>query len=117
MTRATSPRLRAYATLATTALMAALVTGRPELAVLATPFALLVAVALAGAPLALDGGLRFERDRVLEGERLRATLAVSNLGAPARVDVHLPAAARLQTDATPIGFWLATGERRELDST
>ena len=115
MTRATSPRLRAYATLATTALMAALVAGRPELAVLATPFALLVAVALAGAPLALDGGLRFERDRVLEGERLRATLAVSNLGAPARVDVHLPAAARLQTDATPIGFWLATGERRELE--
>jgi uncharacterized protein (DUF58 family) len=115
VTRATSPRLRAYATVAATALMAALVVGRPELAVLATPFALLVAVALAGAPLALDGGLVFERDRVLEGERLRATLAVSNLGAPTRVDVHLPAGARLQTDATPIGFWLATGERREVE--
>ena len=107
MTRATSPRLRAYAALAATALMAALVTGRPELAVLATPFALLVAVALAGAPLALDGELRLERDRALEDERLRATVTVINRGAPARVDVHLPAAARLQTDATPIGLWLA----------
>ena len=48
--------------------MAALVTGHHELAVLATPFALLVAVALAGPPLALDGDLRLERDRVLEGE-------------------------------------------------
>ena len=55
MTRATSPRLRVYAALAATALLAALITGRPELAVLATPFALLVGVALAGAPLALEG--------------------------------------------------------------
>ena len=115
MTRATSPRLRAYAALAATGLMAALATGRPELAVLATPFALLVAVALAGAPLALDGELRLERDRALEGESLRATLAVTNLGAPARVDVHLPVAACLGTDVTPIGFWLARGERRELE--
>ena len=92
MTRATSPRLRVYAALAATALLAALITGRPELAVLATPFALLVGVALAGAPLALDGELRLERDRALEGERLGATVTVINRGAPARVDVRLPAA-------------------------
>ena len=90
MTRATSPRLRVYAALAATALMAALITGEPELAVLATPFALLVAVALAGAPLALDGELRLERDRTLEGERLQATVTVVNRGAPARVEVQLP---------------------------
>ena len=94
--------------------MAALVTGRPQLAVLATPFALLVAIALAGEPLALEGELRLDRDRVLEGDRLRATLAVDNRGGGARVDVHLPAAARLDSDPTPIGFWLARGERREL---
>ena len=107
MIRAASPRLRIYAALAAAALMAALVTGRPEPAVLATPFVLLVAVALAGRPLALDGELRLERDRTLEGEKLRATLAIANRGGGARVDVHLPAAARLDTDATPIGFWLA----------
>jgi uncharacterized protein (DUF58 family) len=114
MTRATSPRLRAYAALTATALMAALVTGRPELAVLATPFALLVAVALAGAPLALHGELQLERDRALEDERLQATLAVTNLGAPARLDVHLPVARSLDTDPTPVGLWLASGERHEL---
>jgi uncharacterized protein (DUF58 family) len=114
MTAAVSPRLGAYAAFAAAALVAALVTGRAELAVLATPFALLVGMALAAEPLALGAELRLERDRALEGEQARATLAVANLGAPARVDVHLPAAARLETDPTPIGFWLARGERREL---
>ncbi len=108
MTRATSPRLRVYAALAATALLAALITGRPELAVLATPFALFVGVALAGAPLALDGELRLERDRALEGERLGATVTVINRGAPARVEV------RPEADASPIGLWLARDERREL---
>jgi uncharacterized protein (DUF58 family) len=114
VTRATSPRLRVYAGLAATALMAALVTGHPQLAVLATPFALLVAVGLAGEPLALEGELRLDRDRALEGDRLRATLAVDNRGVGARVDFHLPAAARLDSDPTPVAFWLARGERREL---
>jgi uncharacterized protein (DUF58 family) len=107
MTWGTSPRLRAYAALAATGLMAALITGRPDLAVLATPFALLVAVALAATPPALDGELRLERDRAIEGERLRATVAIANRGAAARVDVTL--------EATTIGLWLAGGERRELD--
>jgi uncharacterized protein (DUF58 family) len=114
VTRAASPRLRVYAGLAATALMASVVTGRPQLAVLATPFALLVAVALAGEPSALAGELRLERDRALEGDRLRATLAVDNLGGGARVDVRLPVAARLDSDPTPIAFWLPRGERREL---
>jgi uncharacterized protein (DUF58 family) len=108
MTRATSPRLPVYAALTATALMSALVTGHHELAVLATPFALLVAVALAGPPLALEGDLRLERDRVLEGEQARATLTVTNRGAPARVDV------RVVASATPIAVWLGHGERREL---
>jgi uncharacterized protein (DUF58 family) len=114
VTRAASPRLRVYAALAATALMAALVMGSPQLAVLATPFVLLVAVALAAERLALEGELRLDRDRILEGDRLRATLAVDNRGGGARVDVHLPTAARLDSDPTPIAFWLARGERREL---
>ena len=32
---------------------------------------------------------------------------ITNRGGGARVDVHLPAAARLDSDTTPIGFWLA----------
>ena len=87
MSRAASPRLRVYTALAATALMAAIVTGSPQLAILATPFALLVAVALAGEPLALEGELRLDRDRILEGDRLRAMVAVKNRGGGARVDV------------------------------
>ena len=111
---AAAPRLRVYAALATTALMAALISGRPQLAVLAMPFVLFVAVALATAPLALDGDLRLERDRALEGDRLHATLAIVNRGAPARVDIRLPAAARLRSDTAPPGLWLGHAERREL---
>ena len=114
MTRAAPPRLRVYAALAATALTAALVMGSPQLAVLATPFVLLVAIALAGERPALEGELRLDRDRILEGDRLRATLTVDNRGGGARVDVHLPASARLDSDPTPVGFWLARGERREL---
>ena len=98
------------------ALVAALAAGRPELAALATPFVLLVAVGLAGsAPLALEGALGLERERALEGERLRATLTVWGAGAPARVEVHLPTSARLHTDATPIALWLDRGEQREIE--
>ena len=56
MTISASPRLQTYAALAAVALVAALAAGSPELAVLATPFLLLVAVGLAGAAPALDGG-------------------------------------------------------------
>jgi uncharacterized protein (DUF58 family) len=114
VTRAASPRLRLYAGLTATALIAAVVTGRPELAVLVTPFALLVAVALASEPLALAGELRLERDRTLEGGRVHARLAVENRGRGARVAVHLPVAARLETDPAPIVFWLPRGLQREV---
>jgi uncharacterized protein (DUF58 family) len=114
VTRAASPRLRVYIALAAAALIATLTTGRPEPAVLATPFVLLVAVALAARPLALDGQLRLERDRTLEGQTLRATLAITNRGGGAHVNVYLPAAARLDSDTTPIAFWLAGRERREV---
>ena len=108
MGRTASPRLRGYAALMAAALMAALITGRPELAVLATPFLLLVAVALAAAPLAVHGELRLERDRALEGEQLTATLAVVNHGAGARV--RRPSAGR-----RPAG--LRPGDDRDLART
>ena len=56
----------------------------------------LVAVGLAGAPVALDGGLRLERERVLEGEPVGATATVINTGAAARVELYLPTTPRLR---------------------
>jgi uncharacterized protein (DUF58 family) len=108
-----SPRLGAYAALVVLALVAALAAGRPELAVLAVPFALLVAVALAGAgPPTVGGSLRLERDRTLEGETVRATAAVRNSGSGARVEVHLPAPARVESAPASIAMWLPAAGRR-----
>jgi uncharacterized protein (DUF58 family) len=109
-----SPRLRVYLSLSMAALIAAVLLGRPELAVLATPFLVFVVVALAAGAPASEAELRLERDGVLEGETVRATVTVRNRGASARVDVRLPAVERLDIDPTPRSFWLACGERREI---
>jgi uncharacterized protein (DUF58 family) len=115
MTLTASPRLQTYTALAAIALVAALAAGRPELAALATPFVLLVAVALVGsAPLTLEATLRLERERALEGERVRATATVFGGGASARVELYLPTTERLHTDPSPIAFWLPRGQRGEI---
>jgi uncharacterized protein (DUF58 family) len=107
-----SPRLRVYTALAATALIGALAFGRPDLAVLATPFVVLLGAAFTGAPLALDGRLELERERVLEGESVRATLTVHNRGAPARVEVGPPQTERLPTRANSVVSWVPAGEHR-----
>jgi uncharacterized protein (DUF58 family) len=107
-----SPRLRVYTALAATALVGALAFGRPDLAVLATPFVVLLGAAFTGAPLALDGRLELERERVLEGESVRATLTVHNRGAPARVAVGPPESERLPARARSIECWVPAGEHR-----
>jgi uncharacterized protein (DUF58 family) len=112
MTLSLSPRVRAYTALAAIALIGALAFGRPDLAVLATPFVVLLGVAFMGAPLALDGRLELERERVLEGESVRATITVRNRGAPARVEIRPPETERLRTNASPIECWLSAGEQR-----
>jgi uncharacterized protein (DUF58 family) len=115
MTLSASPRLQTYTALAAIALVAALAAGHPELAALATPFLLLVAAGLAGAPPpALEGVLRLERERALEGERVGATVTVPAGRASARVELHLLTTARLHTDPFPVAFWLPRGERREV---
>jgi uncharacterized protein (DUF58 family) len=114
VTLTASPRLQTYAALAAVALVAALAAGEPELAALAAPFLLLVAVGLAGAPLAVEGRLSLERGRVLEGDRVGATLTVEALGAPARVDVHLPTTARLHGDPVPLAVWLPSRRQRKI---
>ena len=75
MTRAATPKLGAYAALAGTGLVAALVLGRPELAALAAPFAILL---VAGLSLAreprVQGVLKLDHERQVEGERVTAHL-------------------------------------------
>jgi uncharacterized protein (DUF58 family) len=91
MTRRDSPRLVVYAGLAAIALIAGLAAGRVELVALAAPFALAAAVgaALAREP-ALGGALILDRERALEGEDVRLTVAVSGGEGTSRIDVLLP---------------------------
>ena len=75
MTRAATPKLGAYAALAGTGLLAALVLGRPELAALAAPFAVVLAagLSLAREP-RVKAMLELDRERQVEGEEVTAYL-------------------------------------------
>jgi uncharacterized protein (DUF58 family) len=79
MPAAATPRLLGYAALAGAGLLAALVAGRPELVVLATPFALVAGLGLA---LARRPEVRLEveqpRERAVQGETLELLLRVES---------------------------------------
>jgi uncharacterized protein (DUF58 family) len=116
MSVSAAPRLVTYTALSLIALVGALAAGRPELTALAIPFALLVAVALTGpGPPSLEGSLRLERDRALAGHTVGATASVRGSGACARVDVHLPAAGRVDATPASIALGLPRGEWRAVD--
>ena len=90
MTRTASPKLGAYAGLSALGLLAALVLGRPELAVLATPFALLLFVGLASArDPDLDVAFELERDRAIEGDELELAIEVRAHTHVERIELHL----------------------------
>ena len=78
MKRTASPKLGAYAGLAALGLLAALTLGRPELAVLAAPFALILFAGLAAArEPELLVWLELDKERAVEGDivRSRSTFA------------------------------------------
>ncbi len=90
MTRRGSPRIEGYAALAAIGLVAALAVRRPELAVLAAPFALLLAI---GTRVARDPKVSVElgvaAERVLEGEEIEGLLTLQAESAVDRLDVLL----------------------------
>jgi uncharacterized protein (DUF58 family) len=81
VTRPLAPRLRGLIALAACGVVAGLASGRPELVVLATPFIVFVAVALAlSDEPRLRGTIAVDRSRVLEGDCLQASVTVRNEG-------------------------------------
>ena len=81
MSGSLSPRVAGLLALAGAAVIAGLATGRPELAVLATPLLVFVGVGLVMAnepDLAVE--LSLERDRMLEGGETRVTVTLRNKG-------------------------------------
>ena len=117
MRRSAAPKLGGYAGLAALALLAALATRRPELVVVAAPFALAAAVGLLLVrPPRIDAEVKLGAERLLEGDELdvRVTL-VADVGAE-RVEVllQLPRELALLDGVNPVELRLADGERREL---
>jgi uncharacterized protein (DUF58 family) len=117
-TRAATPRLGAYAGLAALGLLAALVAGRPEIVVLAAPFALLVVGGLvAGRQPEVAARIELSRDRMLEGEEVELELKLDSEYSVAELEVYVdvpsglvvaegqnPAAIRLDRDQRSIDF-------------
>ncbi|HSC72591.1 MAG TPA: DUF58 domain-containing protein [Gaiellaceae bacterium] len=110
-------KLPAYAGLAALGLLAALAVRRPELAVVAAPFALYAGIGLmlARRP-RIDAEVELVAVRVLEGDELEVRLTlVAELGAE-RIEVllQLPRELAVIDGVNPVQLRLADGERREL---
>jgi uncharacterized protein (DUF58 family) len=117
VTRTATPKLGAYAALAGVGLLAALVLGRAELAVLAAPFALVLFFGLAlSRPPDVRVSLEIDRERQVEGEEMNASLEVRTYLPVPRVELLLALPDGLETDApNPVLLALDLDERRELE--
>jgi uncharacterized protein (DUF58 family) len=112
-----TPKLGAYVGLAALALLAALATRRPELVVVAAPFALAAALGLllARRP-QIDAEVQLDSERTLEGDEIEVRVALTADVGAERVEVLLQLPRRLVVvdGHNPIELRLSDGERREL---
>jgi uncharacterized protein (DUF58 family) len=117
VTRTGSPRVVGYASLAAIGLVGALALRRPELAVAAAPFALLLTIGLRSAR---DPGVTVElsvdADRTIEGTAVEAVLDVSSDRPVDRLEliVELPPGMEIADGATANAVRLRRDEPRDL---
>jgi uncharacterized protein (DUF58 family) len=117
VTRAATSKLGAYAALAGAGLLAALVLGRPELAALAAPFAVLLAagLSLAHAP-QVTGVLELDAERQVEGEAVTAFLELRAHTTAERLELLLDLPDGLRAEGpNPQLVHLHAGERHEVE--
>ncbi len=107
-----SPKLALYAAFAAASFIAALALGRPELAGLGAPFALVLAVGLSLPPPQVEASVHLSRERVLEGDEIEAEIYLSSSES---CEVHvahvLPAGIELAEDE-PSSYLLALTRAR-----
>lgn len=118
MRRTASPRLLGFAAIAALGLVASLAVRRPELAAVAAPFAVLLALGTAGArEPRVRAELGLTADRVVEGEPFATTLAVSTDEPVNRLELVLVLPDGVDAvDGSPArALRLARGEERMLD--
>jgi uncharacterized protein (DUF58 family) len=116
MTRLALPKLRVYAALAGALLVAAVALGRPELAAIAAPFAVFLAVGLAR-PRQTSVTVEAELDtpRVVEGDEIRLGLRVKADTPVERLEVSAVIPHGLgPVEGEPPAFSLRAGEERAL---
>ena len=120
MTRRPSAKIAAYVGVAALALLAGLALGRPELAAVAAPLAVLVVAGLAGAR---DPELRAEvavdRERALVGDEVAVRLTVAAATPVDRLELLLVVPPGMEGPQGPARIWatairLAAGERRTI---
>jgi uncharacterized protein (DUF58 family) len=116
VTRSADARLGAYAALAAAGLVAALALRRSELAAVAAPFALLVALGIQAPVPRLRAWLEVDRERALEGDYVDAVVTVRTTNAVDRLEVGLavPEGLELAEGRNPVAIRLAHDEEREL---
>jgi uncharacterized protein (DUF58 family) len=120
MTRSATPKVGAYTALAGLGLIAALVVGRPELAALAAPFALVLVagLSLASEPRLEGAAFELDRERALEEETVDATLILRTERPIGRLELLLDLPEGLEAKAgNPRIIRLDWGQRRELELT
>ncbi|HEX6490443.1 MAG TPA: DUF58 domain-containing protein [Gaiellaceae bacterium] len=118
MKRTVTPKLAAYAVLTALGLLAALVAGRPELALIAAPFGVVLAAGLAGArEPELRLALELERERVLEGDEVTLEVDLHARRGASRLEVlvELPPEFELRSGPGRVALHLSTGEERQLE--
>lgn len=111
-----TPKLVAYLALTGAGLLAAVAFQSPALAVMAVPFALVLAVGLAGRrPVVAQVGVEVGAERVVEGDELTVTVDVHLDGPADRVEVLLvaPPGFAVPADENPV----AVGARRSRHRT
>jgi uncharacterized protein (DUF58 family) len=118
--RSATPKLGAYTALAGLGLLAALVVGRPELAALAAPFALVLVAGLSlrSEPKLEGAAFELDRERVLEDDTVESTLILRNERPIGRLEVLLDLPEGLAADeGNPRIVALDWHQRRELEVT
>jgi uncharacterized protein (DUF58 family) len=110
-------KLPAYAGLAALGLLAALAARRPELAIVAAPFALYAGLGLLLARRSeIDAEVELRAERALEGDELEVRLTLAADVGAERVEVllELPRELVIIDGVNPVQLRLGDGERREL---
>ena len=117
MTRTGSPRIVGYAALVAVGLIGALALRRPELAVVAAPFALILAIGLRTArEPGVSVELALSTDRALEGTAIETVLEAAAERSVDRLEVlvELPAEMDVADGSRAHAVRLRAGERHEL---